>query len=103
MANVRGLQVKTGDMDSNGRNTVMNASYLQNELVSLSHNIDSLMGIWRGISADQFRQSYEQQAKNFNEFQKLLNDLGEAISSAAGILNSTEEENASKGARLFNL
>ena len=103
MANVRGLRARTGEMDSNGRTTVKNADYLQTELTSLSRNIDSLMGIWRGGSANQFKQSYDQQARNFTEFQLLLNDLGESISAAAGILNAAEENNASKGAHLFNL
>ena len=45
--------------------------------------------------------SYEEQAQNLEAFRQLLNDLGESISTAANILNDTEEENASAGAHLF--
>jgi len=96
-----GLQAKTGDMDQNGRQTVTNADYFQNELTELRNNIDSLMAIWKGISANEFNKSYESQAKNLANFQALLNDLGESISQGARILNTTEEENASAGAHLF--
>ena len=59
------------------------------------------MSIWRGLSANEFNKSYEVQAQNLNAFQQLLNDLGEAISRGANILNRTEEDNANAGAHLF--
>ena len=96
-----GLQVNTGNMNQNGLTTVSNADYFQTELASLRSNIETLMTIWKGVAANEFNKSYEDQAQNLNNFQTLLNDLGESISKAAGILNDTEEENASAGARLF--
>ncbi len=96
-----GLQANTGGMSSNGRDTVMNSEYLQNELSSLRNNIDSLMNIWKGLSAREFLNSYQEQAKNLDAFRVLLNDLGDAITKGADILNRTEEENASAGAHLF--
>ncbi len=96
-----GLSVNTGAMDANGKQTVANAEEFANELTSLRNNIDGLMTIWRGLSANEFNKSYEVQAQNLNAFQQLLNDLGEAISSGANILNRTEEDNASAGAHLF--
>ena len=96
-----GLHVDSGGMNNNGRTTVANAGYLQNELASLSHNMDGLMSIWKGLSANEFNQSYQQQAKTFNDFRQLLDELGEKISTASQILNRTEEENASAGSRLF--
>ena len=72
-----GLQANTGGMNNNGKQTVANSEYLQNELTSLRNNIDSLMGIWRGLSANEFNKSYEEQARNFDAFRQLLNDLGE--------------------------
>ena len=95
-----GLHANTGAMDTNGRDTVANAEYFDNELRSLSRNVEGLMTIWIGISADSFNKSFEAQRQNMQAFQVLLNDLGESISSAARILNETEEENASAGARL---
>ena len=59
------------------------------------------MTIWNGLSANEFNKSYEEQAKNLQQFQQLLNELGEAIGRSANILNKTEEENASAGAHLF--
>lgn len=96
-----GLHADTGAMNTNGKDTVANAEYLENELNSLRSNIDGLMTIWRGMSANEFSASYEEQANNFNAFKILLNDLGESISAAANILNKTEEDNADAGAHLF--
>lgn len=96
-----GLSVNTGAMDANGKQTVANAEEFANELANLRNNIDGLMTIWRGLSANEFNKSYEVQAQNLNSFQQLLNELGEAISKGANILNRTEEDNASAGAHLF--
>ena len=96
-----GERVNTGAMDANGKQTVANAEEFANELSSLRNNIDGLMSIWRGLSANEFNKSYEVQAQNLNAFQQLLNDLGEAISRGANILNRTEEDNANAGAHLF--
>ena len=96
-----GLSVNTGAMDANGKQTVANAEEFANELANLRNNIDGLMTIWRGLSANEFNKSYEVQAQNLNAFQQLLNELGEAISRGANILNRTEEDNASAGAHLF--
>ena len=96
-----GLSVNTGAMDANGKQTVANAEEFANELSSLRNNIDGLMSIWRGLSANEFNKSYEVQSQNLNAFQQLLNDLGEAISRGAHILNRTEEDNANAGAHLF--
>ena len=72
-----GLQANTGAMNTNGKDTVAN------------------------LSANEFQKSFEAQAENLNRFRALLNELGEAISQGANILNRTEEENASAGARLY--
>lgn len=96
-----GLQVNTGAMNANGKDTVANSEYFQEELASLRNNIDGLMTIWRGLSANEFNKSYQEQANNLDAFRQLLNDLGESISKGANILNKTEEENASAGAHLF--
>ena len=96
-----GLQANTGAMNNNGQETVANAEYYQTELASLRRNIEGLMTIWKGLSANEFNKSYTEQDENFTKFAILLNDLGEGISKGAGILNRTEEENASAGAHLF--
>lgn len=96
-----GLHADTGAMNMNGKETVTNAEFFANELVSLRNNIEGLMGIWRGLSASEFNKSYENQAHNLTAFQQLLNELGEAISRSANILNRTEEENADAGSHLF--
>lgn len=96
-----GLYANTSAMDVNGKNTVANAEYFETELNSLRNNIDNLMTIWKGLSANEFNGSYLEQAKNLNDFKVLLLELGEGISAGASILNKTEEENASAGAHLF--
>ena len=96
-----GLHADTGAMNTNGKDTVTNAEYLANEIVSLKGNIEGLMTLWRGLSANEFNKSFEEQAQNLQAFQQLLNELGEAISRSANILNQTEEDNANAGANLF--
>ena len=96
-----GLHADTGAMDMNGKDTVANAENFASELASLRNNIEGLMTIWRGFSANEFNKSYEVQANNLNAFQQLLNELGEAISRSANILNQAEEDNANAGAHLF--
>lgn len=96
-----GLHADTAAMNTNGKDTVANAEYFSNELSSLHNNVDGLMTIWRGISATEFNNSYQEQAQNLQAFQQLLNELGESISKSAQILNTTEEENAAAGANLF--
>lgn len=96
-----GLHADTSAMDVNGKDTVANAEYFSNELSSLRNNVSGLMTIWRGLSANEFNKSYEEQSQNLQAFQQLLNDLGEMISKGANILNKTEEDNASAGANLF--
>ena len=96
-----GLHADTAAMNTNGKDTVANAEYFSNELSSLRNNIDGLMAIWRGMSATEFNNSYQERAQNLQAFQQLLNELGEGISKSAQILNTTEEENAAAGANLF--
>ncbi len=96
-----GLHADTSAMNTNGKDTVANAEYFSNELANLRNNVDGLMTIWRGLSANEFNKSYEEQAQNLQAFQQLLNELGENISKSASILNQTEEENAQAGANLF--
>ena len=96
-----GLKVAAGAMDLNGRQTVNHAENLASELSSLKNNVDNLMAIWKGISANEFNGSYEEQNENFRAFQELLNELGETISVAASDLNQTEENNAAAGRSLF--
>ncbi len=55
-------------MDANGKQAVADAEKFTNELASLINNIDGLMTIWRGLSANEFNKSYEVQAQNLNAF-----------------------------------
>ena len=96
-----GLHVSTEEMNRNGKDTVTSAESFQDELLSLRANVDGLRAIWHGIASDNFNKSYEEQANNLNQFQQLLNELGEAIQFGAGVLNRTEEDNANAGAHLF--
>ena len=96
-----GLHADTAAMNMNGKDTVANAEFFANELANLRSNIEGLMTIWRGLSANEFNKSYEAQAHNLQAFQQLLNELGEAISRSANILNQTEEDNAAAGGHLF--
>jgi uncharacterized protein YukE len=70
-----GLHADTGAMNMNGKDTVANSEYFGNERASLRNNIEGLMGLWRGLSANEFNKSYETQDHNLEAFQQLLNDL----------------------------
>ena len=100
---MHGLHADTAAIDLNGRETVANAEYLVNEKANLRNNVEGLGTIWTGLSSNEFRKSFEEQEKNLEAFCQLLNDLGEAISKSAAILNQTEEENADRGRSLFNI
>lgn len=96
-----GLHANTGGMDVDGTNTVANAELFATELGSLQSNISGLLTIWHGPAAAEFNKAYEDQNHNLQAFQQLLSELGGAISSGAGILNDTEEENAARASGLY--
>ena len=52
-----GLHADTAAMNNNGKDTVANADYLEQELNSLRSNIEGLMTIWKGMSASEFSSS----------------------------------------------
>ena len=53
-----GLQANTGAMNTNGKDTVANAELFANEISSLRTNVDGLMNLWRGLSANEFQKSF---------------------------------------------
>lgn len=95
-----GLHADTRAIDSRGKATVTSAEDFGGEINSLGNQIDYLMSIWKGLSAEEFKKAYQEQAANLKKFQKLLEDLGAAISSGAGTLSRAEEENISAASRL---
>jgi len=96
-----GLHVDASGMNSSGRNTVSLSQDLGSQINNLTNNVNSLMGIWRGISAEEFKMVVEQQISNLKEFQDLLNLLGEKITQGARVFDETEEDNASMASNLF--
>ena len=96
-----GIQANTAAMNQNGQQTIANAESFQNELASLRNNVDSLMSIWKGVSATDFNQSFQEQANNLDEFGRLILELGESISRGASILSKAEEDNLSAGSHMF--
>ena len=98
---MNGLHVDSGNMNSQGLNTVSNAESFANEISNLSSNVDSLMSIWRGMAATTFKEAVDEQIINLNSFRELLTLLGEKISEGARHFDETEEENASMASNLF--
>ena len=96
-----GLHVDSGNMNTQGMNTVNSAETFANEINSLTSNIDSLMSIWRGLAATTFKGEADEQIVYLNEFKELLNLLGEKIMQGARTFDETEEANASAAANLF--
>lgn len=96
-----GLHVDAGNMNSQGINTVSNAESFANEISNLSSNVDSLMSIWRGLAANNFKEAVDGQIVNLNSFRELLSLLGEKISEGARHFDDTEQDNASAASSLF--
>ena len=96
-----GLHVDAGTMNSQGMNTIASADELNSQINSLNENVENLMTIWRGLSANQFKQVVDSQIVNLKNFQELLNELGQRIVQGAKHFDQTEEENASRAATLF--
>lgn len=99
MAN--GLFASPEVMDEQGRKTVDYANQLHDQIEQLLRNKEGLLDIWKGSSATNFGTSVDNQVRNLNQFEALINELGETISSGATTLNDTEEENAQEGKNLF--
>ena len=98
---MNGLHVDAGSMNSQGVNTVKLAEDLNSEINSLNANIESLMGIWRGIAAQQFKQVVDTQVVNLRDFEKLLNTMGQNIVKGATLFDETEQDNANRASNLF--
>ena len=96
-----GIYVSPEVMDEQGRKTVEYANQLHDQIEQLQRNKEGLLDIWKGLSATNFGASVDSQVSNLNEFEALINLLGEKISSGANTLNDTEEQNAQEGRNLF--
>ena len=73
---MNGLHVDSGNMNSQGLNTISNAESFANEINSLDSNVNALMGIWRGIAATTFKETVDAQIVNLNSFREVLSLLG---------------------------
>ena len=98
---MNGLHVDSGNMNSQGLNTISNAESFANEISNLDGNVNSLMNIWRGIAASNFKEAVDAQIVNLNAFREVLSLLGEKIVDGARRFDETEEENATNASRLF--
>ena len=96
-----GLYVDSGNMNTQGINTVTNANDFFNEINQLVSHVDSLMQIWNGSAAQTFKQSVDSQVVNLKEFEKILELLGEKIIEGARNFDATEEENAAAARNLY--
>lgn len=96
-----GLHVDADGMNSYGVSTINNAESFASEISNLSSNVDSLMSIWRGLSANSFKDATDSQIVNLNSFRELLTVLGEKITEGARRFDDTEQQNASAAKNLF--
>lgn len=97
-----GLHVNAEVMHSQGVSTMNLSQELGTQIESLNANIDSLMTIWKGAAADQFRQATAPQIQNLRKFQELLDLLGQKIVDGAGRFDQVEQENVDRARNLFN-
>lgn len=101
MAGTNGLGANTSSINQDGRRVVNASEELGSEIANLTSNVDNLMGIWRGESANSFKSSFEEQKVNLEKFRELLSELGTGITVAGDTLQETEEENTARGRSLF--
>lgn len=97
-----GLHVNAEVMHSQGVSTMNLSQELGTQIQSLSSNIDSLMTIWKGAAADQFRQATVPQIQNLRKFQELLDMLGQKIVEGASRFDQVEQDNVDRARSLFN-
>ncbi len=97
-----GLHVNAEVMHSQGVSTMNLSQELGTQIQSLSSNIDSLMTIWKGAAADQFRQATAPQIQNLRKFQELLDMLGQKIVEGASRFDQVEQDNVDRARSLFN-
>lgn len=96
-----GLYVDSGNMNTQGMNTVTSANDFLSEINLLVSNVDSLMEIWKGTAASSFKQAVDSQVVNLKEFEKDLELLGEKIIQGARNFDAAEEENAAQASNLY--
>ena len=96
-----GLHVYAGNMNSQWMNTIASSEDLNSQINSLNSNVENLMTIWRGLSANQFKMVVDDQIVNLRDFQEFLNLLGQKITQGARQFDDTEQENANRAAGLF--
>ena len=103
-----GIEVQSGGMYDDGRNTVNNAFELRAKINELYSCVNTLLSGWSGPAASSFEQSYygsdgrdgqsndvdQNLNKSLNRFVDLLEELGINVSDAAVELDNSEQQRA---------
>ena len=96
-----GLHVQAGNMNQDGSNTINSSNDFLNEIHGLESSAAELLGIWRGPAANAFRNSFEGKTAQLMSFKNLLEQRGENIQTAAGILQKNEDELTAQATNMF--
>jgi len=99
---MNGLHVDPAQMEANGKETINQASALDEQIKSLTSNKESLLSIWKGQAAEAFNESVESQITNLNSFKALIEELGNRITTGASTFNTNEEENTALAKELLS-
>ena len=96
-----GIYANTDEIYRQGDKTINYAAEFATQINNLKSNKDGLLGIWRGEAATEFGNSVDEQVKNLNEFQSILEEMGNKIVEGSNRLHQTEEENTDDSKKLM--
>lgn len=97
-----GIYANTDEIYRQGDRTVNYAGEFATRITELKGKKDDLLGMWRGQAATEFGNSVEEQVRNLNEFQSILEEMGTKIVDGSNRLHQTEEENTDDSKKLMD-
>ena len=96
-----GLHAETESIYQEGNNTINNSENFSNLIMNLNDNVNELMGIWNGPSANIFKSECDRQIVELREFNNILNTKGQNIVKGSQMLDDAENQNISDAKKLF--
>ncbi len=96
-----GLHADTSSIYREGKNTINNSENFNNLISNLNNNVNELMNIWNGPSANIFKNETEKQINELKEFSSILNMMGQNIVKGSQMLDDAENQNIADAKRIF--
>lgn len=97
-----GLKVRPDEMEQLGVKTCSESGTYAQNITNIGKTKTSLMGIWHGDAAETFSGKVDEQVKNMNDLEEVLNKMGEAIQRGAETFRTNEESQVKKAESLLD-